>query len=339
MNIKEAILHRIVKEQHSKTYELQPRDKLLPESDSLSRLAEAIQKRYSEKYVVHGSFEDDPDIYRFPVLLNKYLGGEKDLVEFSGSALKILAEEMSKKTSTTSSFLKMLRYTSNNKDWLLILMLKTSAQTGINLQTLELDDSYVFDLQHLHEAARIDIGKFQSNEPRYLTFVKPRAGKDDPSDYFRDALGCTDISEPKQNTNQVIDALDSFSEANKWKPERRQEARKALYEHCAKKSKDREPVNLEALSAIIDDQNPKAFWEYVANGDYEVPTTFDPHPATYKKLKRISHRFSNINLSFDVDDLTSGNIDLSEINGQSEIVIRNVPEHILNDIRRAKGSE
>lgn len=335
MDITEAILHHIEKEQLKKEATLQSRDNLLPKSDSLSRLADSIHKRYSEKYVLHGSFIDNPEIHRFPVLLDQYLKGEKTLVEFSKLSSELISGEMAKKTMTTSSFAKFLRYKSKGKDWLLVLMLKTSAQTGINLKTLDLDDSYVFDLQHLHEAARIDIGKLQKDEKPYLTFVKPRSGKDDPSEFFRDALSCTDLSEPKQNTNAVIDALDSYAEAQSWESARRQEARKALYEHCAKKRKDNEPVVLEALSAIIDDQNPKSFWEHVAENDFKVDSTFDPHPATYKKLHRMSHRFSNINLSFDIEDLTSGNIDLTDVEG--EIIIKNVPEKILAEIRKAKG--
>jgi nucleoid-associated protein len=337
MKITEAILHQIKKEQYTTEAELVPRDSLLKNNETLSRLASDIQKKYTDQYVIHGSFKDDPEIERFPVMLRQYLNNEKSLVDFSLLAAALIKNEIAKKTTTTSGFTKFLRYESNGKDWLLVIMLKTSAQTGINLKTLELDESFVFDVQHLHEAARIDIEKLKANEMPYLTFVKPRSGKDDPSDYFRNALSCTDFSQPKHNTKQIITALDDYAKVEGWTPERKQEARKVLFEHCDKKTKDREPVVLQSLSAIINDQDPESFAVFVKNNDFEVSASFNPHPATYKSLKRISHKFEGINISFDVEDLTSGNIELKEDNDKTRLVINNVPQPVLDNIRKAKG--
>jgi nucleoid-associated protein len=72
-----------------------------------------------------------------------------------------------------------LRYTNVAADWLLLVMLKLKAGTGIHPATLTLNQTLSFDIDHLHEAARIDLAKWQANTQPYLSFIKKRTTSED----------------------------------------------------------------------------------------------------------------------------------------------------------------
>lgn len=338
MQIVEAILHKIVKQRDSNSASLEPRNEKLPEDKALHLLTSGVQKRYTNNYNQHGSFGKDPDLHRFPVLLNKYLLEEKEFVEFSETSARLVQLEMAKQPLATGGFIIFLRYTNQNIDYLLILMLKTKAQAGIKEATLDLEENYVFDIEHLHEAARIDVKKFMANESPYLTFVKPRSGKEDPSKFFRDALSCTDYIDSRHNTKQLIEALSDYGKAKDWDAERTQRGRKDLHEYCKEKSNLGEPINLSGLSARINDQDPDDFRTHIRSSKFSVSDTFSPHPETYNRLRRIAKKFGNINVAFDVDDLLSNNVKLvKDSNGTHHIEVYNLPSALIDEINKAKG--
>lgn len=98
-----------------------------------------------------------------------------------------------------------------------------------------------------------------------------------------------------------------------------------------------ESVNLTALSALIDDQNPGAFSEYVRDNDYEVSETFKPHKATYTRFKRISRTFGSVKVSFDVQDLDNGGVAYDEDNAC--LVINNLPQELIDEIKKHKATD
>ncbi|MDX3775740.1 nucleoid-associated protein [Chromatiaceae bacterium AAb-1] len=339
MQITEAILHQIKKERSKKDGKVEPRKAVLPLDAVLTSLTESVHSKYSKEYNQHGSFGTNPAVNQFPVILTQYLTKQKDLLTFSKETADLICAEMNKKPLTTSGFVKFMRYVDHGRDWLLVLMLKTKARAGIDETTLALTESYIFDIEHLHEAARIDVQKFLKNETPYLTFVKPRSGKDDPSDFFRDALSCTDYVDSKHNTKVVLDALDSYASAKNWSAEQKQEARQKLYDYCKEKTAKGESVNLTGLSAWVDDQNPTDFREHIKTNDFQVNDSFAPHAATYSRLKRISKKFGHVSLAFDVDDVLSHRIELVDAgNGKYHLQINDVPDVLVQDIKKAKGS-
>lgn len=233
----------------------------------------------------------------------------------------------------TGGYPLFLRFTNQGQDWVLIAMLKLKAGTGINQNTLDLSDTLSFDISHLHEAVRININKWRQDEQPYLSFVKKRASNQDVSHYFLDALGCTDYTDSKANTITVLEALTDYCENSSLSPEQKNEARRRTYEYCEEKFNAGEPVNLSSLSSRINDQQPDEFANFVRNGDYEVGETFEPNKTIYTRLKRIKGRVGNTNISFDVIDIQSGNIDLDDSNN---LIIRNVPATLAAEIRQHK---
>ncbi|WP_256351536.1 nucleoid-associated protein [Pseudomonas gingeri] len=267
--------------------------------------------------------------------MKEYTANNIELVAFSRQTCTLISSKMQDQFMATTSWPLFVHYTNQGKHWLLIAMLKLKEGVGINEQTLDLNNSLSFDISHLHEAARIDIEKWQKNEQPYLSFIKRRAGDSDVSKYFRNALSCTDYTDAKYNTELTIKAVEDYCKKQNWDGEKSQEARDKLYNFCAEMKQKELPVNLNSLSAHINDQDPESFITFVKESGYEVSDIFSPNPASYKKLMRVSRRFGSISVSFDVDDLRSETVKYRE--DIDAIVILQPPKELIDDMKRALG--
>jgi nucleoid-associated protein len=340
MQIQEAILHKISKEEKTTgadSVSVTPRKTRLAIDDRLQKTAENVLKIYAKSISGYGTFDANEILYPFPVLLRNYAVNGTDFIGFTESTTDLIAKEMSSAFFATGGYALFLRYINQGQDWLLVVMLKLKAGTGINQTTLELLDTLTFDVDHLHEAARIDLGRWQRNQQPYLSFIKKRSGGEDVTLYFRKALGCTEYNESKHNTQQMRDAVEAYCLSQDWTTEQKREARRRVYEYCEAKTKAEEPVNLTALSAVVNDQQPDAFVGFVRENGYEVSETFKPHKETYVRFKRISRQFGSVKVSFDVQDLMDGRVDYDETS--NSLVISDLPEELIKEIKTHKAKK
>lgn len=338
MEIKDAIIHGLDKDSGSKLVGLEPRPTKLAEIDErMNKLGAAILKIYGETPSNYGAFDKDHDVYKFPSHLNNYLSSDPSLLNFSLETLNLIAAKIADAHTATGGFVLFLRYSNAGRDWLLIVMLKLKPGTGIDRNTFQLSDSMSFDVDHLHEAARIDLEKYKTNTQPYLSFIKKSGRQDDVTQYFRRAIGCTDYTEAKYNTVELLKAVDAYCDDFELPPEEKQKVRRKTYDYCEEKRTSREPVNLTSLSAHINDQEPEKFITYARQGDFDVSETFDPHKATYSKYQRIKGKFGSVSVGFDVEDIINETVDYDEENNW--LIIHDIPARLIRDIRRAKGDD
>jgi nucleoid-associated protein len=339
MQIQEAILHRISKERNSSgsnAVSIHARTSTLPLDDKLTRTVEEILKIYSKSTSGYGTFDANQTVYRFPVHLQDYAVSKADFIAFTRHTIELIAYKMRDEHLATGGYALILRYTNLGQDWLLVAMLKLKPGTGVNESTLELSDTLTFDIDHLHEAARIDLGKWQSNTQPYLSFVKKRQSDGLVSKYFREALACTEYTDSKYQTTQMREAFEDYAQTNNWSLEEKRAGRQRIFDYCEAKDKAGDPVNLAALSAIINDQNPTSFNDFVKESEYEISDTFKPHKTTYGRFKRISRAFGSIRVSFDVQDILDGKVDFDDT-GEC-LVINNLPTELIEEVKRHKGN-
>ncbi len=219
MQIQEAILHRICKAKNTTgvgSATTQKRTARLPGDKRLERTVEDILKIYNKSTSGYGTFDANETVYRFPVLLRDYTVGSADFIAFTRDATDLIAAKMGDESFSTGGYALFLRYTSQGQDWMLVAMLKLKPGTGVNELTLELSDTLSFDIDHLHEAARVDLGKWQADTQPYLSFIKRRQSGTEVSRYFREALGCTEYTDEKHHTGQMLEAFEAYARANAW---------------------------------------------------------------------------------------------------------------------------
>lgn len=338
MDIIQAVIHSIRKSKDTTgpgSVNIQYREQLIVVDEKLQKLGEEMLSLYGKIANAYGILGTEP-IHRFPAFLTSYYQGGEEFIKFSKDSVSLIAESMSRQQFTTTSYPVFIRYRNQGGDWILIALLKLKEGVGIDEESLDLNESLFFDIDHLREAARIDLNKWEGGQQPYLSFIKKGSGRDtETSLFFRDALSCTEYTDAKRNTDDMIRAADNYSDSQEWMAERRQEMRAAILEYCKEKHDRDEPVNLIALSARIDDQNPQAFIEYIRENQIEISDTFSPHPTTYNRLRRITKKFRTISIGFDVEEVSSGR--LSYDNDSNSIIIQNPPDELVSSIKDITG--
>lgn len=341
MQIKEVVIQGLIKQSGSTDITENFRDDLSIVDERMEKLANDVLAIYGRNINNYGCFDPDTQTYPFYSYLQSYYANVNadadDLISLSKATCRLIASRMKASHSATGGYICFLRYESQSRDWLLVVVLKLKTNTGIDPTTLDLNESLVFDVDNLHEAARIDLEKFQSDSQPYLSFIKSSKRTDRVTEYFRLALGCTDYTDSQSHTDQTIKAMDEYFKDNDYTPEQRQEARRKAYEYFDEKKKRGEPVNLKAFSAIINDQAPDSFVDFIREKEYSISETFDPHPKTYMRIKRISAKFGNISVAFDMQDVIAGIIDYDE--ATQNLIINKPSDTLITKIKEAKGDE
>lgn len=336
MNIQEAIIHRIKKESGQSgdgSTSIDERKTLLPIDELTQKAAEDIRVIYNKVSNSFGTFNSDTINYPFPAQLQNYaVAASLDFIEFTVNVVTTIATKMRGEPFATGGYALFVRYTSNGQDWLLIAMLKLKPGTGIDEATMSLKETLNLDIDHLHEAARIDLTKWAAGTQPYLSFIKRGQGKHDVSLYFREALGCTEYTDSKHHTSLALEAVERFCDDQQLTADQRKDVRRKTYDYLEERRATDEPANIETMSAVIFGQEPRAFVDFVREKDMEINETFQPNRSVYIRLHRIKGKTGHVSVSFDVDDLNQGRVEY--IQAENSLLIRNIPAQMASEIIR-----
>jgi nucleoid-associated protein len=338
VEINEAIIHRISKES-GQTAKVIPkhRKKSLPLNSQLQGLVNSLIKVYSRSTNNYGTFDPDSRSYPFSSDLNEYYSKNNlSFLDLSTQCTDYIAAKMRSSAPATGGYVLFIRYESNKRDWLLIVMLKLRGQVGIDNDTLELNESFTFDIDHLHEAARVDLAKSFTKEEPYLSFIKKTSAKQDVTIYFRNALGCTTYIQSKANTEDLLKGIESYCKKKMITGEKKREVRAKVYDYLNEKNESKQHASLKSISHIINPENLNDFYKYVKDEGIQINDTFPPYKSTYSRYKRIQSTFRSVKISFDIEDVLSQNVD---IDSDGTLLIREIPQALIQEIKIARGDE
>ncbi len=164
-----------------------------------------------------------------------------------------------------------------------------------------LDATDVLSLSRLNLAVRIELDDWQGDtgSDNYLTLVHGR-GTGEPGELFIRLCGFTNQVDVEKETMTFLDAVEAFAKASE--PEEAGKVRARAYEFCKEQHALGEPVEIEALSGYLDENQPQRFKEF-ASQNSELPETGVLHPdhRKVKKLVRIAGSGGGMSLSFSSD--------------------------------------
>ncbi|MEK6669980.1 MAG: nucleoid-associated protein [Pseudomonadota bacterium] len=312
ITITEATIHQLVKRektQGDESVSVKLRDRELPDDDVLKQLCTDLVSLYGLVANSNGTLGVDPNAHKWPLELRPYVEGRLPFMQFTGVSVGFIAEEMRKAFLSNGGYALFLRYQADAQDFLLVAMLKLKEGAGVDAETLDLKPTLNIDLAHLHEAARVNLTRWMAHEQPHLTFIKGRARTAQVSDYFRDALACTNFTDAKHHTEKVIQAAKDFIEAQDFptpadKRQANQEMRARLVA-CFEQSKI--DVPLVTVAAAIHPDAPDDFLDFVRQkvgaDSYNLNDRFAPHRRSYIGLKRVTGKMGSVAVAFDVADV------------------------------------
>ncbi|WP_343349299.1 nucleoid-associated protein YejK [Pseudomonas sediminis] len=332
MPIRHCIVHLIDKKPDGSPAVLHARDSELATSQAMENLLADLNESYNAKQgKAWGLFHEESGAYPFSGRLKAYLDGEQDFTAFSRQAVEHLLKLMEESNLSTGGHVLLAHYQQGMTDYLAIALLHHSEGVAVT-DALDVTPAKHLDLGQLHLAARINISEWQNNKQskQYISFIKGKNGKK-VSDYFRDFIGCQEGVDGPGETRTLLKAFSDFVESEDLPEEQAREKTKTLVGYASGQAKMGEPITLEELSGLIDEERPKAFYEHIRNKDYGMAPEFPADKRTLSQFQRFTGRAEGLSISFEAH-LLGSKVEYDE--GRDMLIIRQLPTQLKDQLKR-----
>ncbi|WP_329046125.1 nucleoid-associated protein YejK [Pseudomonas aeruginosa] len=332
MPIRHAIVHLIDKKPDGNPATLHARDNELNDSQAMENLMADLNESYNAKpNKAWGLFQETSGAYPFSGWLTEYLDGGKDFVAFSRQAVEHLQSLMEESNLSTGGHVLFCHYQQGMTDYLSIALLHHSEGVAVT-SDLEVAPSRHLDLGQLHMAARINCSEWRNNKTskQYISFIKGKSGRK-VSDYFRDFIGCQEGVDAPSETRTLIKAFSDYMESEDLPEELAREKTDTLLDYATSQAKIGEPMALDALSELMDDQAPRAFYDYIRNKDYGLAPEIPADKRTLNQFRRFTGRAEGLSISFEAH-LLGSKVEYDE--ERDTLLIRGLPTQLQNQLKK-----
>ncbi len=332
MPIRHCIVHFIDKKPDGSPAVLHARDAELPVNQALENLMADLNDSYNAKQgKAWGFFHDESGAYPFSGWLKAYLDNERDFATFSRQAVEHLQKLMEESNLSTGGHVLFAHYQQGMTDYLAIALLHHSEGVTVT-EALEVAPAKHLDLGQLHLAARINLSEWQNNRQskQYISFIKGRNGKK-VSDYFRDFIGCQEGVDAPSETRTLLKAFSDFVESEDLAEEEAREKTQALVDYASTQARLGEPIAVEELSGLLDEERPRAFYEHIRNKDYGLAPEIPPDKRTLNQFRRFTGRAEGLSISFEAH-LLGSRVEYDE--ASDTLIIKQVPTQLKDQLKR-----
>ncbi|MBB2495716.1 nucleoid-associated protein YejK [Aquipseudomonas ullengensis] len=334
MPIRHCIVHLIDKKPDGTPAVLHARDSELSASQAMENLLADLNESYNAKQgKAWGLFHEESGAYPFSGWLKAYLDNEQDFTAFSRQAVGQLQKLMEESNLSTGGHVLLAHYQQGMTDYLAIALLHHSEGVAVT-DALDVTPAKHLDLGQLHLAARINISEWQNNKQskQYISFIRGKNGKK-VSDYFRDFIGCQEGVDAPSETRTLLKAFSDFVESEDLPEEQARAKTDTLVDYASSQAKIGEPMTLEDLSGLIDEDRPRAFYEHIRNKDYGLAPEFPADKRTLNQFRRFTGRAEGLSISFESHLLGSA-IEYDE--ARDMLIIRQLPTQLKDQLKRRK---
>lgn len=332
MPIRHCIVHLIEKKPDGSPAVLHARDSELAESKAIENLLADLNDSYNAKQgKAWGLFHEESGAYPFSGWLKAYLEDEQPFAPFTRQAVEHLQKLMEESNLSTGGHVLFAHYQQGMTDYLAIALLHHSEGVAVT-DSLDVTPAKHLDLSQLHLAARINLSEWQNNKQsrQYISFIKGKGGKK-VSDYFRDFIGCQEGVDAPSETRTLLKAFSDFVESEDMPETQAKEKTDTLVDYASTQARLGEPMTLDELSSLLDEDRPKAFYDHIRNKDYGLAPEIPPDKRTLNQFRRFTGRAEGLSISFEAH-LLGSKIEYDE--EKDVLIIRQVPTQLKDQLKR-----
>ncbi|MBA1244645.1 nucleoid-associated protein YejK [Pseudomonas japonica] len=334
MPIRHCIVHLIDKKPDGTPAVLHARDQALEHTQALDDMLADLNESYNAKQgKAWGFFHAESGAYPFSGWLKAYLEEEQDFTAFSRVAVEHLQKLMEESNLSVGGHVLFAHYNQGMTDYLAIALLHHSDGVAVT-DELDVTPSRHLDLGQLHLAARINLSEWKNNQQskQYISFIKGKNGKK-VSDYFRDFIGCQEGVDGPGETRTLLKAFSDYVESEDLPEEAAREKTKTLVDYATSQTRMGEPVELQELSGLIDEDRPRAFYEHIRNKDYGLSPEIPADKRTLNQFRKFTGRAEGLSISFEAH-LLGSKIEYDEAAGT--LTIKGLPTQLTDQLKRRK---
>ncbi|WAK44835.1 nucleoid-associated protein [Pseudomonas phage PseuP_224] len=333
MPVLHSIIHKIDKKPDGSPAVLHYAGSELAGSEVRDDLMHQFNESYNAKQgKAWGLFHPESGAFPLSGWLAKYLAGGEDFIGFSNSAVEHLTKLMEESNLSVGGHVLFCHYQQGLTQYLVVALLQET-EAVIMADGLALAPVRRLDLDHIHLAARINLSEWKNNPKsrQYISFIKGKNGRK-ANDYFRDFIGCQEGVDGPGETRTLLKAFSEFVESEDLPEDSAREKTQALVSYSMAQSKLGEPVSLEELSKLIDEDHPKAFFDHIRNKDYGLSPEIPADKRTLNQFRRFTGRAEGLSISFE-QHLLGSKVEFDQPGGT--LILRGLPTQLVEQLKRA----
>ena len=334
MPVRHSIIHQIDKKPDGSPAVLHVSGTELDESQATENLLNDFNEAYNAKTgKAWGLFHAESGAYPFSGWLRAYVEGG-DFIEFSQTAVEHLTKLMEESNLSVGGHVLFAHYQQGMTDYLVVALLQHSEGVTVNAD-LSVTPSKHLDFGNINLAAKINISEWRSNPKsrQYVSYLKGPKGRK-ATDYFRDFIGCQEGVDGPGETRTLLKAFSDFVTAEDLHEDSAREKTQALVSYSMAQAKIGEPITLDELSELIDEDRPKAFYDFIRNKDYGLSPEIPADKRTLNQFRRFTGRAEGLSISFEAHMLGS-KIEYDEEAGS--LLLRGLPTQLRDQLKRASA--
>lgn len=334
MPIRHSIIHQIDKKPGGSPAVLHVSDTELVESQATENLLNDLNIAYNAKTGKGwGFFHAQSGAFPLSGWLQTFIDGG-NFIEFSRTAVEHLTRLMEESNLSVGGHVLFTHYQQGLTDYLVIAMLQQSESVTVNAD-LSVTPSKHLDFGNIHLAARINLSEWRNNPQsrQYISYLKGSKGRK-ATDYFRDFIGCQEGVDGPGETRTLLKAFSDFVTAEDLHEDNAREKTHALVRYSMAQAKIGEPITLDELSELIDEDRPKAFYDFIRNKDYGLSQEIPADKRTLNQFRRFTGRTNGLSISFESHMLGSA-IEYDAEAGS--LLMRDLPTQLRDQLKRASA--
>ncbi len=334
MPIRHSIIHQIDKKPDGLPAVLHVSSAELVESQATENLLNDLNEAYNAKQGKGwGFFHAQSGAFPLSGWLQAYIDGG-DFIEFSQTAVEHLTKLMEESNLSVGGHVLFAHYQQGMTDYLVIGLLQHSESITVNADLTVTTSKHV-DFGSITLAARINLSEWRNNPSsrQYVSYIKGKTGKKS-SEYFRDFIGCQEGVDGPGETRTLLKAFSDFVESEDVPEESAREKTQVLVSYSVAQAKRGEPITLNELSELIDEDRPKAFYDFIRNKDYGLSPEIPADKRTLNQFRRFTGRTEGLSISFEAH-LLGSKIEFDKEAGT--LTVRGLPTQLTDQLKRASA--
>ena len=334
MPIRYCIIHQIDKKPDGTPAVLHVSSAELVESQATENLLNDFNEAYNAKQGKGwGFFHPESGAYPLSGWLKTFYDGGH-FIEFSGTAVEHLTKLMEESNLSVGGHVLFAHYQQGMTDYLVVALLQHCESITIN-DDLSATTSKHLDFGSITLAARINLSEWRNNPQsrQYISYLKGSKGRK-ATDYFRDFIGCQEGVDGPGETRTLLKAFSDFVAAEDLHEDSAREKTQTLVSYLMAQAKIGEPITLDELSELIDEDRPKAFYDFIRNKDYGLSQEIPADKRTLNQYRRFTGRTNGLSISFESHMLGSA-IEYDAEAGS--LLMRDLPTQLRDQLKRASA--
>ncbi|MEE1866899.1 nucleoid-associated protein YejK [Pseudomonas auratipiscis] len=333
MPIRRAVIHQIDKKPDGSPAILHLAAENLPETQAIENLLYDVNGAYNAKAgKAWGFFHTESGAYPLSGWLSKLNGGDMEFIDFTRTAAEHLTKLMEESNLSVGGHVLFALYQQGMTEYLTIAILQ-QIETITVANDLTVSVSRHLDTSVLHLAARINLSEWREcpSSKQYISFIKGKNGRK-ASDYFRDFIGCQEGIDSPGETRTLLKAFADYLKAEDLPDDTASEKSHELLSYAQTQNKIGDPISINELSSLMNEDNPKTFADFIRAGDYGISETFAADKRTLNQYRRYTGRTEGMSISFEAH-LLGKRVEFDK--DSASLTIKNLPTQLIDQLRHA----